>query len=77
MGEEELSKDAAGAVVIKEILAKLVQKGTQSINLRALKQMSPFLAQMAKRTFQRARDMALGDDKLGWAMRGGSLARCT
>jgi hypothetical protein len=61
MTKEELSKDAAGAVAIKETLAKLALKGNQRVSLKALKQMSPILRDLAKRTFPAsARHGALG-----------------
>jgi hypothetical protein len=75
MAPEDLSRDATGAVIIKEILAKLVIEGKSKISLKALKQMSPVLRNMAKRTFQRARDMVLGDETCGWKMRGRTLMR--
>ena len=72
MGKEALSKEAMGAMIIKGILGNMT---TDKISLRAMRKMSPILCGLAKRTFQRARDLALGGDEGGWTMKGSSLVR--
>jgi hypothetical protein len=59
-----------GAMIIKGILAQLKEN---RISLKALKGMSPVLRDMAKRTFQRARDMAIGDGT--WMVKGRSMVK--
>jgi hypothetical protein len=69
-----LSKEAKGAEVIKDILAKLSDSVTK-VSLKVLKGMDPFLANMKRVTFQKARDLALKDDELGWKRDDRSLVR--
>jgi hypothetical protein len=73
MAKEELSKEARGAIIIKGILASLTEN---RISLQALKKLSPVLRELTKKTFQRARNMALGDSETGWKVEDRSLVRC-
>jgi hypothetical protein len=74
MDKRELAKEALGAIIIRGILANLT---VDSISLQAMKKLNPVLREMTKKTFQRARALALGDGvgTGGWMVKGGSLVR--
>jgi hypothetical protein len=70
-----VTKEAKGAEVIKDILAKLAAEEKTKVSLKTLKGMHPLLVEMNVKMFQRARNLVLDDEDVGWRLDGRSLTR--